>query len=386
MTPRLEPAGFLRSLASVIVGLALAAVLMQASGYDARAAYSALASGATGLQSGLAANPNDLSLGVIAAHINKFLLAQSLAKVTPLLFTGLAVGLALRAGLFNIGAQGQMTMGALAAAAVGSWGGARGSGSPTLPSLLHIPLTLLAGASAGALWGALPGLLKARRGVHEVITTIMLNYVALNLATYLVTHGLRDAKSMAVQTPLMAASSWLTPLVPGGNLTVGLFLALLTAFAVAFLMRRTALGYEIRAVGLSAEAARASGIAVARTLVTTMALSGALAGLAGAVETMAIHHRYVQGVAGNYGFDGIAVALLGGLTGPGVILSALFFGALASGAAFMQLQTEVPDSISVIVQALVIIFVGVRFRRADRSVPLEPASELEAARRDNAPV
>lgn len=364
MTGRIaEGSGFVRALGSVLVGLLLVAVIMQLTGYDPRAAYSALWAGATGLQAGKATSPNDLPLlsTPFALHLNKFVLAQSLAKVTPLLFAGLSVAIGLRAGLFNIGAQGQMIFGALAAAVVGLIGvGADKNGTGSLSPLLHVPLALLAGALAGAAWGALAGLLRAWRGVHEVISTIMLNYVAVNLVTYLTTHSLKDPHSMAAQTPMMARASWLAPIVPGSNLTAGILFALLAAAAMSFLIRRTALGYTIRAVGLGADAAQANGIPVARTLVLTMALSGALAGLAGAVEVTGVHHRFVQGVAGSYGFDGIAVALLGGLGGGGVALSALFFGALASGASFMQLQTDVPDSIAVIVQAVVIVFVGIR--------------------------
>jgi simple sugar transport system permease protein len=356
--------GLTRALLSILAGLLLAALLIRASGYDVLDACSALWSGATGLQAGPAKTPNQVPFGIGSwrACLDTFVLAQSLARVTPLLLAGLAVGLGLRAGLFNIGAQGQMVLGALAAAVVG------GMRSPS--ALVHVPLALLAGALWGALWGALPGLLRARRGVHEVISTIMLNYLAVNFASYLVTHGLKDPKSMSVQTPLIRQTAWLSPFVPGSNLTAGFLIALLAAFALSFLMRRTALGYQIRAVGLNAEAAGASGVPVSRILVVTMALSGALAGLAGAMEVLGVHHRFVQGVAGNYGFDGIAVALLGGLTGGGIALSALFFGALANGAAFMQLQTEVPDSIAVIVQAAVILCVGIRPMR--RAVPRTP--------------
>ncbi|HZT42761.1 MAG TPA: ABC transporter permease [Chthonomonadaceae bacterium] len=378
----------LRPLLSVLAGLLLAGILIQASGYNVPAAYSALWTGATGLRSATGTpSPTTLffHLGGWSGALNLFVLAQSLARVTPLLLTGLAVALGLRAGLFNIGAQGQMTCGALAAAIAGQAGGAL-TGTP---SLLKIGLILLLGGAAGALWGALSGLLKAARGVHEVLSTIMLNYIAANLAGYLVTHSLKDPHSMAAQTGRIAPSTWLPPLVPGSNLTAGLFLALIAVLLYAFLMRRTALGYEIRAVGLGAEAAQAAGTPVGRTLVTTLALSGALAGLAGAIEVLGIHHRYVQGIEGTYGFDGIAVALLGNLQAGGVAAAALFFGALANGATFMQLQTDVPDSVAVVVQAVVILFAGVRYARVwwRRQKP-QPAEEAvsEERQRDYAPL
>lgn len=356
-----ESGGANRALFSIVIGLLVAATVMRFSGYNPLNALSALWTGATGIQSGPAVGPNDIPLGTgrFAWHLNQYNAAQSLAKMTPLLFTGLSVALGLRAGLFNIGAQGQMIAGALCAAVVGGWGGG------SLPAWVHIPLTLFAGAFMGAVWGALPGILKAARGVHEVISTIMFNYIAFNIATYLVTHSLKDPdpRKMAPQTGPISASAWLTPLVQGSNLSIGLFLALAAAAIIAFLLKRTAAGYEIRAVGLGADAAKAAGIGVEKTIVKTMAFAGALAGIAGAIEVMGIHHRYVQGVAGSYGFDGIAVALLGGMHGGGVALSALFFGALANGAAYMQLETDVPDSIAVIVQAVVIIFIGVRVHR-----------------------
>jgi len=345
--------GWVRPLASILVGLLVAALLMMLSGYDVRGAYGALWSGATGLASGAARGSNQVGLGSL--HLNLYQLAQSLARVTPLLLTGLSIALALRAGLFNIGAQGQMMVGALAAATVGLLGGSGG-----LPPLLHLPLTLLAGALAGGLWGALPGLLKAYRGVHVVIATIMLNYLAFNLVTYLVTHNLKDASSSSTQSPLIAPSAILPPLIAGSNLTLGFPLALLLAALISFLVRRTAPGYQIRAVGQGADAARAAGIPVERVMVMTMFLSGALAGIAGSIEVMGIHHRYVDGVAGSYGFDGIAVALLGGTGGVAVTLSAFFFGFLANGADYMESLTSVNNSIAVIVQALVILFVGIR--------------------------
>ena len=370
MTGRLQRIGrMLRPLWAILCGLTIAALVMQLSGYNVREAYGALFTGATGIEQGAARGTNQIALSVPhyalkSYHLNTFLLAQSLAKMTPLLFCGLAIALGLRAGLFNIGAQGQMTVGALAAAYVGQWGIGKGD-TGTLPPLLHITLVMGAGATAGALWGALPGLLKAYRGVHEVIATIMLNYVAINATTYFVTHNLKDPNSAAAQSARVAKSAWLVPYVAGSNLTAGFLIALLAAAALAFLISRTSLGFRIRAVGMGADAAAAAGISVPRTLITTMALSGALAGLAGAIEVAGVHHRFIQGIASNYGYDGIAVALLGGLGGGGVALSALFFGALSSGASHMQTLTDVPDSIAVIVQAIVIIFVGVRYVRKD---------------------
>lgn len=363
-------AGWSRGLVSIVIGLALAALLVQLAGYNVAEAYTALWTGATGLESGPARYSNQLGFGPLPVHVNTFLLAQSLAKCTPLLLTGLSVAIGLRAGLFNIGAWGQMTLGALAAAVVGLWGNAK-SGAP--PGWLLMPLVLVAGAAVGALWSALAALLKTSRGVHEVLSTIMLNYIALDLANYLTTHSLKDPADQAPQTAQVASSALLPPLVAGSNLTLGLLLAIVAAGLVSLLIRRTSLGFRIRAVGLGADAAAAAGVPVARVMLTSMALSGALAGLAGAIEVLGVQHRFVQGIAASYGFDGISVALLGGLTGPGVALSALFFGALASGSAYMQLQSRVPDSVAVIVQAIVILCVGIRVLRRPR--PTQNAAE-----------
>lgn len=364
----------MRPLLSVLIGLTLAGVIMQLSGYNVREAYAALWTGATGLEGGPAQRIGQVALGPL--HLNKFLLAQSLAKTTPLLFTGLAIALGLRAGLFNIGAAGQMTCGALAAGVVGLWGNGTHSG---IPPAIHISFILLAGAAAGMIWGALAGWLKAARGVHEVLSTIMLNYVAVNVATYLTTHNLKDPTEQSAQTATIPQALWLSPLVRGSNLTLGLLLALVCVGLVALLIHRTAPGFQIRTMGLGMEAGRAAGMPVMRTLILTMALSGGLAGLAGAVEVLGVQHRYLQGIAANYGFDGIAVALLGGLSGPAVVLSALFFGALASGSAYMESLTNVPDSISVIVQGIVILCVGIRVLRR----PSQPSAGSRPGRAPN---
>ena len=228
---------WLRSLLSILAGLVLAGIVMRISGYNVGQAYSALWTGATGLQSGAASGgPMDIALGP-SLHLNKYLLAQSLSRVTPLLFCGLAVAVGLRAGLFNIGAQGQLIMGGLTAAVVGG---------ANLPPVVAVPVTLLSAAIAGGVWGALAGFLKAARGVHEVISTIMLNYIAANVANYLVTHNLKDAQNGIEQTREIGAAAQLHELVLASGLTSGLLVALLAAVGVTVLIRSTVLGYRIR--------------------------------------------------------------------------------------------------------------------------------------------
>ncbi|HLI47557.1 MAG TPA: ABC transporter permease [Chthonomonas sp.] len=358
--------GFLHSLTSIAAALLVAALLLGLSGYNVAMAFGTLWSGATGLIAGPAQGSQQVPLGPM--HLDLFQLAQTLTQFIPLLLCGLAVAVGLQAGLFNIGGQGQFIAGAVTAAAVGiAW--------PTLPALFHLPLALLAGTLAGALWGGLAGLLKAWRQVNEVVSTIMLNYVADNIANYLITHSLKDPHNQAPQTAAVSASATLPILVGHTNLSFGLFLALLAVPALGFLVKRTALGFRIRAVGLNSKAARVAGLPVKQTLVVTMALSGALAGLAGTIQVLGAQHRYFPNLAGTYGFDGIAVALLAGIDSTSVFYSALFFGALAGGAGYMQDQTNIPDSIGRIIQAIIILFVGMRFlfyQRKRKPLPTPP--------------
>jgi len=284
---------------------------------------------------------------------------RSLAKATPLLLAGLAVSLALRGGLFNIGAEGQLLVGGLAAAWVGAmdW---------SVPAWLHAPAALLAGAFAGAAWGAVPGVLRGWRGTHEVIVTIMMNYIAIHLTHYLVNGPLRDTSTMAVATRPVREGAQLWSLPGGTHFSAGFFVALAAAAGVAFLFRRTALGFEIRAVGQGERAARAAGVPVAHTMARAMCLSGALAGLAGAVEVLAVHRRFLDAFSPGYGFDSIAVALLGGLSAWGVTLSSVLFGSLAAGSVYMEGWTSTPRQVAGVVQAVVIVAAGVRLLRQRR--------------------
>ncbi len=285
--------------------------------------------------------------------------AESLLNATPLLFTGLAVAVGLLAGQFNIGVEGQLLVGALASA----WVGFALSG---LPPFVHVTLALAVGALVGAFWGWIPGILKAWRGAHEVITTIMMNYIAIYLTQYLVTKVWKDPNSMSPQTPEAHPSAWLPILVEGTRLSVGLLIALGTALALWYLLRRTVWGYELRAVGANAEAARSAGVRVSRVIWGSMALSGAIGGLAGAVEVLGVHHRYYDQFSPGYGFDGIAVALLGNNHPLGAVIAAVVFGAMKNGAVYMQSVTApaVPREITTVVQAVIIFFLAaMRFRR-----------------------
>ena len=288
-------------------------------------------------------------------------IAGTLVRATPYIFTGLAVALAFKCGLFNIGAEGQLALGAVCAAWVGY--------SLQLPGLLHVPLTILAGIAGGFLWGMVPGVLKARTGAHEVITTIMMNYLALQIVQILLSGPMKDPRSVASQTPALAPSSWLPMLIPSIGLHSGVLLAVLVAIALWWFLGRTTWGFALRTVGVNPAAARYAGMPVARNVVLAMALSGGLAGLAGAVEVAGVAldvttvtpegKRYFGlGFSSGYGFDAIAVALLGRGNPFGVIGAALLFGALRAGATRMQFNTQVPGEIISVIQALILLFVA----------------------------
>jgi simple sugar transport system permease protein len=278
-------------------------------------------------------------------------ISESLVITTPYIFAGLAVALGFRGGLFNIGAEGQLFVGGLASVYVGYT--VKG-----LPWIIHLPLALLAGILAGAIWGAIPGFLKARTGAHEVINTIMMNYIAFRLTDHLLSGPMARPDGLPI-TPEIAPSAYLPSLFERPmRLHWGFFLALAVAFLVYWFLWRTTRGFEIRMVGANPNAARYAGIGIASTIVITMAISGGLAGLAGTSQILGVDHRMVRAFSTGYGFDSIALALLGNSHPLGVVLSALLFGFLRGGAARMQSIAGVPVEIIRIIQALVIIFVA----------------------------
>ncbi|HEY8346958.1 MAG TPA: ABC transporter permease [Symbiobacteriaceae bacterium] len=279
-------------------------------------------------------------------------IGETLVATTPLIFTGLAVALAFRCGLFNIGVEGQYMVALLASALAGYY--------LHLPRGIHALVTLAAGALAGAIWAAIVGILKAYRGVHEVINSIMLNYIALYFTHYLLMYYFREPSNRAAATPYILETARLTSgLIPGSRLHTGIFIALAAAFFVWFFLWKTPAGYEIRAVGHSPGAAEYAGINVKKNIILAMVLSGALSGLAGAVQTQGVMFKFYEqmGFIG-YGFDGIAVALLGRNHPMGVIFGALLFGALTQGSGSMQAVAGVPKTVVWIVQGTVVFFVA----------------------------
>ena len=278
-------------------------------------------------------------------------IGESLMLTTPYIFAGLAVALGFRGGVFNIGAEGQIFVGGLAAAFVGY--AVKG-----LPAIIHLPLALLAAILAGVVWGAIPGFLKARFGAHEVINTIMMNYIAFRLADFLLQGPMSRPDRMPI-TPDVLKSSWLPTLLPAPvRVHLGLIIALILAWVVYWFLWKTPRGFEIRMVGANPHAARYAGIRIAVIIVLTMSLSGALAGLAGASQVLGVEHRMVRAFSSGYGFDSIALALLGNSHPLGVVLAAFLFGFLQGGAALMQATVGVPIEIIKIIQGLIIIFVA----------------------------
>jgi len=279
-------------------------------------------------------------------------IATTLQRATPLMFTGLAVAFAFRAGLFNIGAEGQLYIGAFCAVWVGI--------SFNLPRIIHLPLAIFAAMVGGALWASIAGYLKAKLGVHEVINTIMLNFIALFLTDWLVT-GPFHGGSWVPETVRISSSAAFTRIYLPTRLTTAVYVAGIAAAAVYIILWKTKRGYELRAVGLNPDAAEYGGINVARNTVIAMAISGALAGLAGAEQILGLHNRFIVRFSSDLGFMGIAVALLGKNHPVGVLLAAVLFGALQAGSAAMDRSTAVPRELITIIQALIIFFVAAEF-------------------------
>jgi len=289
---------------------------------------------------------------------NPYGLGQVLFKATPLIFTGLAVAIPFRAGLFNIGAEGQVVIGALVGALIGTW----------LPEgtwwILAIPLVAAGAALAGGAWGAVPGALKARFGAHEVITTIMLNFVALALVNYLVASHFAVSETLHTEPIVEGArlsrlGAWI-PSLHGSAASSALLWALVGAALAGWLLFRTPLGYEIRAVGSSKGAAEYGGISVLRVSTVAMAIGGACAGLVGVNFVQGYKYYFEDGFSGGVGFMGIAVALLGRNHPVGVVLAALLFGTLSQGG--LVINALVPKEIVEILQAVIILAVVVASR------------------------
>ncbi len=277
-------------------------------------------------------------------------ISESLTQATPLICGGLAVSLAFRTGLFNIGAQGQLIMGAVLAGYVGfAW---------HLPPVLHLIVAIVAGLIGGAIWGGVVGLLKARTGAHEVIVTIMLNYVAIYLLQWLLTTSTFQRPGRADPISPVVDANAQYPQFGDTRLHVGFLLALVAAVFVWWLLNKSTVGFELRAVGANADASKTAGMSVGRAYVIAMVVAGALAGLAGTQQVLGTDLPLTDGVAASVGFDAITVALLGRGTPLGTVLAGLLFGALNAGGLQMQLITQTPLTLTTVLQATIVLFVA----------------------------
>ncbi len=338
------------TLLAVFTALVCGAAVVWVSGADVLEAYG-------GLFEGMAGSPGAL--------------AETCAAATPYILTGLAVAFGFQQGLFNIGAEGQFYMGALCAATAGF-------GIHGVPAFLHLPLAIAAGLAGGALWGAIPGWLKARFGAHEVIVTIMLNYVAVNFVDYMVKNVVRDAAATVDRTPYILETASLPKIIgPEYRLHAGFLLAIAAVFLTALVLKKTTFGFEIRTVGQNPDVAKYAGMKVQLNTVLAMAAAGGLAGLAGGVEVLGLEHNLPAAFSSGYGYDAIAVAFLARSNPYGVLPAAFLWGGLRNGAGLMQIRSGISIDLINVIQALVIVFIaadpivrrlyGIR-KKADRRV------------------
>lgn len=332
-TLKLSPSSLISfggSVAAVVVALLLGALVMNLSGDSPVDAYRALWKGSFG---------------------DRRSIAETLIYSAPLILAGLAFALSSRAGLFNIGIEGQLLTGGFVAALVGAW-------DLGLPAPVYLPLALLCGAIGGAVWGFIPGILKAKTGAHEVITTIMLNYLAMRIITYLCLRqsDLLPVDSTMIATQKVVDAARLPILLERTRLHAGIIIAIAAALILWFVLFHTRFGYNVRAVGLSRGASAYGGIKWGATIAIAMALAGALAGLAGAGESLGLHGRHWATTPG-YGFTAIAVGLVGRNHPLGVILSGLLFGALNAGAPSMQ-SANVSKEIVQLIQGFIILAIA----------------------------
>lgn len=338
-------------LGSVVLSFILGAVIVLLTGGNPITAYQGLLCGGVGV---FCSGDN------FGGFTSPSQISQMLLYLTPLMLAGLSVAISFRAGLFNIGAEGQLIVGAIATTYIGvQW--------KSLPSVLLIPLVLIAGMLAGAVWGGIVGVLKALTGAHEVVTTIMLNYVAQLFLLYLIVNGPMQQKNAFSRSDPIGNNAKLPVFkLPNSVYPVhfGIFVALGAVVVFSFLMRRTALGYEIRAVGQSQRAARYAGVNVKRTIIVTMLIAGAFAGLAGAVQIAGLRFQLTDSYQPDTtGFDAIAVSLLGANSGIGIVLSGILFAALDAARTPLQLGANVSSHLTDILQALILFSIAANFLR-----------------------
>lgn len=355
---------------AVVTGLIIGGIVIVVSGANVFDAYGALFTGSFGSPSEFIEGFRVLfSTGDHTALVKAiYPFTESLVTATPYIFAGLSVAVGFRCGLFNIGAEGQFFIGALCSAFVGY-------SIKGLPMIIHLPLALLGGALGGAVWGMIPGYLKARFGAHEVVNTIMMNWIAFRLSDWLL-NGPMKASGFRPVTPNVEASAELPRFFADPlRFNWGFVLALVMAYVVYWFLFKTTLGFEVRSVGANPDAAKYAGMNIIKNFVMVMAIAGGLAGLAGSAQVLGVDHWVGQGFSAGYGFDAIALALLGKSHPFGVVLAALLFGFLRSGATDMQSMAGIPIDIISIIQGLVIVFIAapdiIRWLYRIRSIKVE---------------
>ena len=326
-------------LLAVLLALGLTALLILAAGKNPLLAYAALARGALG------------SWDRVGVGLN---------KATPYVLTGVGVALCFRARVINIGGEGQIALGGLAA----TW---MALTVPEAPALARPLMALAAGAVAGAAWAALAAAIRLYRNVHEVLVTLLMNFVGVLIVSEALQGPLGEPGAGFPQSPLLARAAWL-PRLPGSDLHAGILVAVAVVVVGRALLWRAPFGFRLRVLGASVPAATYAGISAPRTLLTVMSLAGALAGLAGGIEVLGVHYRLIEGFSAGFGFNAVAIALLGGLNPIAVLPAGLFFGFLETGALAMQRAVGVPSSLVSVIQGLTMVFIlsamGLAVRRA----------------------
>lgn len=318
------------SIIAVLFALILGGIVMAVAGANPFHAYSVLVKGAFG---------------------STYALSETLLRATPVLLAGIGLSISFRSNLTSIGAEGQIIIGGITSTLIGL------TVPVGIPSVIRITLCLLAGFLGGAIYAILPGILKAKMGISEIIVTIMLNYIAISFLSFLLAGPMMETGSFYPQSAQLDQGLWLPQILKGTRLHIGFIIALILIVGYYFLMFRLPIGFKIRAVGYNPNAAEYAGIKVSASIVLAMALSGGMAGLAGAGEVFGIHHRLYNDFAAGFGFDAIAVALLGRLHPIGILIASVFFAALKIGSSAMQRAVQVPTTIVYIIQGLLIMFI-----------------------------